>query len=66
MNTVNVIDISFSELETLMKWISKMDPKPIVIKLQGTHTGIGMDIRAEVDNGEGEGVYKDISDYAEW
>jgi hypothetical protein len=54
------------ELYDLYKWIDAMDPKPHLIKIYSTQTGIGPSLRAEIDNGEGEGIYKDFTDYESW
>ena len=60
------IDISPTELETLTDWISTFDPKPHVIKIIATATGIGTHLRAEVETSEGEGRFKDLTDYENW
>ena len=60
------IDISPLELETLMKWFETLDPKPHVIRLTAENTGIGTHIRAEIEMGDGEGRFKDITDYESW
>lgn len=60
--------ISFSviELETLVKWINTMDPQPHVVKVTASPTGIGTVLRAEIETGEGEGRFKDLTDYDNW
>ena len=60
------IDISPTELETLMKWIETFDPKPRVIHIVAAATGIGIALRAEVETAEGEGRFKDLTDYENW
>ena len=61
------INISPKELLVLVEWVSTtFDKPPVQIKLIATATGIGTHIRAEVETAEGEGVYKDITDYESW
>lgn len=58
--------ISPKELESLTEWIKPMDPQPHKITLIGGSTGIGFCLRAEIETGEGEGLWKDITDYENW
>jgi hypothetical protein len=58
--------ISPKELESLTEWIKPMDPQPHKITLIGGSTGIGFCLRAEIEIGEGEGLWKDITDYENW
>jgi hypothetical protein len=60
------IDISPKELETLMTWISTFDPKPHTVEIIAEATGIGTALRAEVVTAEGEGRFKDLTDYENW
>ena len=60
------ITINPNELETLVKWLEAFDPAPRVIKIIGTETGIGCALRAEVETAEGEGRFKDLTDYDNW
>lgn len=60
------INISPKELEKLMKWIDTFDPKPHSIHIEATATGIGTALRAEFETAEGEGRYKDLTDYESW
>jgi len=60
------IDISPTELETLMSWLETFDPKPHVIHIVAAATGIGTALRAEVETAEGEGRFKDLTDYESW
>lgn len=60
------IDISPTELETLMNWVNTFDPIPHVIRVTATATGIGTHLRAEIETGEGEGRFKDLTDYDNW
>jgi hypothetical protein len=62
----NSITIGITELETLVKWINTMDPHPRVVKIVATATGIGTHFRAEVETAEGEGRFKDLTDYESW
>ena len=62
----NSITIGITELETLVKWINTMDPHPQVVKIISTGTGIGTHYRAEVETEEGEGRFKDLTDYENW
>lgn len=64
---MTTIEISPTELLTLMDWIATFDNPPRVIKIiSGPETGIGRTIRAEVETAENEGRYKDITDYESW
>jgi hypothetical protein len=58
--------ISPKELESLTEWIKPMDPQPHKITLIGQSTGIGFCLRAEIETAEGEGRWKDITDYENW
>lgn len=58
--------ISPKELESLTEWIKDMDPQPHKITLIGGSTGIGFCLRAEIETSEGEGRWKDITDYENW
>jgi hypothetical protein len=58
--------ISPKELESLTEWIKPMDPQPHKITLIGGNTGIGFCLRAEIETAEGEGLWKDITDYENW
>lgn len=60
------IDISPTEIATLTAWLDRMDPKPHVIKITATATGIGTHLRAEIETSEGEGRFKDLTDYENW
>ena len=60
------IRISPTELETLVQWVNTFEPAPRVIKIIGTETGIGCALRAEVETAEGEGRFKDLTDYENW
>jgi len=58
--------ISPKELESLTEWIKDMDPQPHKITLIGGSTGIGFCLRAEIETVEGEGLWKDLTDYENW
>ena len=61
------VQISPTELLKLMDWIATFERPPRVIKLiSGPETGIARSVRAEVETAEGEGRYKDITDYESW
>ena len=60
------IMINPKELESLSEWIKPMDPQPHKITLIGGSTGIGFCLRAEIETAEGEGLWKDITDYETW
>ena len=60
------ITIGITELETLVKWINTMDPQPHLVKIVATATGIGTHYRAEIESGDGEGRFKDLTDYDTW
>ena len=64
---MKTIEISPTELLKLMDWIATFESSPRVIKLiSGPETGVGRSVRAEVETAEGEGRYKDITDYESW
>lgn len=60
------IDISPTEVATLVEWIGSFDPLPHVIRVTATATGIGTHLRAEVETSDGEGRFKDLTDYENW
>ena len=60
------LTISPTELATLTEWIKDMDPQPHKINLIGASTGIGFYLRAEIETAEGEGIWKDLTDYDNW
>ena len=60
------ISISPAELETLSSWLLKLDKLPHRIILIAEKTGIGTSIRAEIETDEGEGLWKDLTDYSNW
>jgi hypothetical protein len=60
------IDISPTELETLMTWVNSFDPLPHSVRIIATATGIGTALRAEIETAEGEGRFKDLTDYENW
>jgi hypothetical protein len=60
------LTLSWVELETLVDWVRTLEPKPDFIKLTSVPTGIGPAIRAEIETAEGEGRYKDLTDYESW
>ena len=60
------VQISTIELETLYNWINNLDPKPRIFKIIATATGIGTHLRVEYETAEGEGCFKDITDYDNW
>ena len=60
------IMINPKELESLAEWIKPMDPQPHKITLISGSTGIGCCLRAEIETAEGEGLWKDITDYETW
>ena len=60
------ISFSVAELETLVKWINTLDPQPRVVKVTASPTGIGTVLRAEIETSEGEGRFKDLTDYDNW
>jgi len=66
MGDKSIIDISAVELRTLVEWVEKLEVEPAKIRLTASHTGIGLHIRAEVETSEGEGLFKDITDYESW
>lgn len=64
--TERSINISPKELLTLVEWISTFEKSPHEIKIITESTGIGTAIRAEVETAEGEGRFKDLTDYESW
>jgi hypothetical protein len=64
--TESIITITHIELNTLMEWIGSIDPSPRVVKIIANHTGIGAQLKVEVETSEGEGRFKDLTDYDNW
>lgn len=60
------INISPKELETLVEWLDTFDSKPHQVAIIAEETGIGTYLRAEVETANGEGRWKDLSDYESW
>jgi hypothetical protein len=60
------VTMSPSEIETLVDWVKTFDPPPHQVRIIAASTGIGNHLRAEVDQGDGEGRWKDITDYENW
>ena len=60
------ISISPLEIAILIDWIATLDPQPRQVRIVATPTGIGTHLRAEVEQGEGEGRWKDLTDYESW
>ena len=60
------IYISPKELQSIMDWIETFDPKPHRVEIIAHPTGIGTALRVEVETADGEGRYKDITDYENW
>lgn len=64
--TERSITISPAELETLSKWVESFNPLPHSVRIIATATGIGTALRAEIETAEGEGRFKDLTDYDSW
>jgi hypothetical protein len=65
--TERSINISPKELSTLQDWISTFDTPAHTITLTVSNSsGIGPSIRADIELGNGEGRYKDLTDYSSW
>ena len=62
----NELTLNWVELEILVDWVRTLEPKPDLIKLTSVPTGIGLAIRAEIETAEGEGRYKNLTDYESW
>lgn len=61
------IEISPAELLTLVEWVSTFEKPPTSIKIiQDRKSGIGRSVRCEVETAEGEGRFKDVTDYNNW
>ena len=60
------ITISPLELKTLTEWVESMEKSPHRIILISEGTAIGNCIRAEIETAEGEGLWKDLTDYNNW
>ena len=61
------VELSLEELKTLMEWLAKFESPPRVVSImQGKQTGIGRGVRAEIETAEGEGCFKDLTDYSNW
>jgi len=58
------IQLTPTELISLMDWIATFESSPSVINLISNNSnGIARSVRAEVETAEGEGRYKDITDH---
>jgi hypothetical protein len=64
--TERSITISPAELNTLTKWLESFEPLPHSVRIIATATGIGTALRAEIETAEGEGRFKDLTDYENW
>ena len=64
--TERSITISPAELNTLTKWLESFEPLPHSVRIIATGTGIGTALRAEIETAEGEGRFKDLTDYENW
>jgi len=62
----HTLTVSMIELEALTEWLKTFDPQPVNVKLIGGSSGIGFCLRAEVETAEGEGKFKDLTDYENW
>lgn len=60
------VEISPKELLVLVEWVSTFDKAPNKIKVISESTAVGTALRAEVETAEGEGRFKDITDYDSW
>jgi hypothetical protein len=49
-----------------MEWISTLEDKDFLVEITATPTGIGEVIEASIETAEGQGVWKDLTDYESW
>ena len=62
----SIITISPTELKSLQGWIDSLDQTPNLVTIIVEQTGIGPALRAEIETKEGEGKWKDLTDYSNW
>ena len=60
------IHMSPKEIETLLEWVNSFDEKPHRVTIISEETGIGNALRAEIETADGEGRWKDLTDYENW
>jgi hypothetical protein len=62
----NRISISPAEVKNLQDWLERLDSIPHSITIIAEQTPIGLALRAEIETKEGEGKWKDLTDYNSW
>lgn len=58
--------LNMKEIKRLVEWLESIDPPPDCVDLITHATGIGLSIRAEFETSDGEGRFKDLTDYERW
>ncbi len=64
--TTKTVNLTPADLLKIVEWISTFETAPRVIQIITQSTGIGTAVRVEVETKEGEGRWKDITDYENW
>jgi hypothetical protein len=61
------IKITVAQIKDLLSWIeAKQISEQIAIEIKEVATGIGRALEAKVEIVEGEGLWKDLTDYDRW
>lgn len=64
--TENTVKLRLDDVKRLVAWAEQLGPRNISIEIKVTTTNIGPKIVALAETDEGEGVWKDITDYDSW
>lgn len=63
------LEISVIELKKLMQWIAdkQLLDQNVHVTIESSNTGgIGISTQAFIKTADGEGIYKDLTDYENW
>lgn len=63
------IELTFQDIMSIAHWIEGYrdpDKQPQFVTIKHTHTGIGPAIEAYIELKEGEGVWKNFTNYDSW
>ena len=67
MTKTNEVRLNAKQVAELAKWLTDKGVGDLCpVRLRQTETGIGPAIEAHVEIAEGEGIWKDLSDYDNW
>lgn len=64
--TETSIKIRIDDVKRLASWMERLDPRNSPVEIKVSTTPIGSVVTAYVETDEGEGVWKDITDYDKW